>query len=103
MQGSDWREVSQPQASTVEKVSRPLAGAGVGAGPGPGRSGPTGHIALPEPDSAPDTMRRPGLGCHCPLLLLLLLPAATSASGPSSSPSPIQAVEDAVVPGHQAG
>lgn len=49
-------------------------------------------------------MRLSGLGGHRPLLLLLLLlSAATSASSPSPTPSSSQAVEDAVVPGHQAG
>ncbi|KAL6090091.1 hypothetical protein STEG23_012839 [Scotinomys teguina] len=53
-------------------------------------------------------MRRSGLGVYRPLLLLLLLlllSAATSTSGPSPSPTPSssQAVEDTVVPGHQAG
>lgn len=87
----------------MEKVSRPPAGAGEGAGLGPNGSGPTGHTALPEPDSEPDKMRRSGLCGHRPLLLLLLLSTATSASSPSPTPSSSQAVEDKVVPGHQAG
>ncbi|XP_049985006.1 latent-transforming growth factor beta-binding protein 4-like [Alexandromys fortis] len=48
-------------------------------------------------------MRRSGLCGHRPLLLLLLLSTATSASSPSPTPSSSQAVEDKVVPGHQAG
>ncbi|CAO2626284.1 SH3KBP1-binding protein 1 [Lemmus lemmus] len=104
-QGSDWREVSQTQACTVDKVGRPPAGAGEGAVLGPSGSGPTGHTALPEQDSEPDRMRRSGLCGHRPLLLLLLLSTATSASSPSLSPTPSssQDVEDTVVPGHQAG